>query len=80
MHYSPVIAERDKKKLVACKEFGITLITVPFWWDGKFPSVAATVQSVRPDITIDGVSLSKPIPLDHPKKEKTLCTIIDCVC
>jgi hypothetical protein len=26
-------SQRDKEKRAACKEIGITLIEVPYWWD-----------------------------------------------
>jgi hypothetical protein len=51
-HYSPTyifnsgqqnFQERDLQKAQACKQFGISLITVPFWWDKKQSSLHATI-------------------------------------
>jgi hypothetical protein len=55
-------AERDKEKRQVCKDNGITLIEIPYWWDKTLPSLAATIRArignMVPDI-IDG----KEIPL-----------------
>jgi DNA ligase-1 len=42
--------ERDEEKEAACKAKGITLITVPFWWDREHDSLAATIFEKRPDL------------------------------
>jgi hypothetical protein len=43
---------RDKEKQEACKKQGITLIPVPFWWDTKEKSLAATIQIYRPELLL----------------------------
>jgi hypothetical protein len=35
---------RDTEKKNTCKESGITLIEIPFWWDGSLESLAATIN------------------------------------
>jgi hypothetical protein len=35
---------RDREKREKCKESGITLIVVPYWWDNKLPSLMATIH------------------------------------
>ena len=83
--YEPVstFAERDalKKNLVAAK--GITLIVVPFWWDGKqerylfvfhvihiltmLYSLVATIKSVRPELLKNVQVSAAPIPESMPE-------------
>jgi hypothetical protein len=40
----------DQLKLKFAKEAGITLISIPFWWDKSRASLAATIQHYRPDM------------------------------
>ena len=53
-HYiygSPLLVQRrDKEKIEACNNNQITLIVVPFWWDLKRSSLAATICQHRPDL------------------------------
>jgi len=58
-HYSEVecmittdIALRDKEKQDVCKEAGVTLIEIPYWWNFSRDSLAATIYTVRPDLPI----------------------------
>eukprot|EP01124_Arcella_intermedia_P025305 TRINITY_DN4503_c1_g2_i2.p1 TRINITY_DN4503_c1_g2~~TRINITY_DN4503_c1_g2_i2.p1 ORF type:complete len:395 (-),score=66.80 TRINITY_DN4503_c1_g2_i2:843-2027(-) len=41
---------RDCQKKSSCVEHGITLATVPYWWDGKRESLASSLHHIRPDI------------------------------
>jgi len=50
---------------------GITLIEIPFWWDGKVDSLLATIAHFRPDIKEVQIRLesfvnAKPISLEIP--------------
>ena len=48
------------------------MIEVPFWWDRKYESLAATIYSQRPDLfTIPPTS--KPIPT-HPNEDNNKIT------
>jgi hypothetical protein len=69
---------RDKRKSEICKEkgklaeplplkLGITLIEIPYWWDRKIDSLAATIYSQRPDVLAD-IPIGNPIPLSPPTK------------
>ncbi len=51
-HYSSHVQQRDTKKMEACKNVGVTLITVPYWWDRTMKSIATAVQLARPDIKL----------------------------
>lgn len=37
----------DNEKIEACENHGITLIHIPYWWDGKKESLMATINSYR---------------------------------
>jgi len=41
---------RDKEKQAACERLGITLITIPYWWNGATDSLLATIHKIRPDL------------------------------
>ncbi len=63
IHHSGHIQERDTKKRAWCQAHGITLITIPYWWDKKPESVATTLHMIRPDIGIPTSLLTGyPIP------------------
>lgn len=52
---------RDEDKRGACKEMGITLIEIPYWWDFQVSSLVATVQQSRDDLLV-GMKGGEPIP------------------
>lgn len=54
-------AFRDKEKKAACKEKGITLVEVPYWWDMKKQSLGATVNKLRPELACEYKN-DTPIP------------------
>ena len=72
-HYHDVYAlgnlwiqkEKDKEKRIACKENGITLIEIPYWWDFKKSSLVATIHFHRPDL-IPSPGEGQPIPSELP--------------
>src|SRR4051812_44364323 len=59
----------DEKKLL-CKSEGITLIEVPYWWDGTKESLLGTITSQRPELLSNSrfanskteINSFKPIP------------------
>jgi hypothetical protein len=57
----------DKIKREIAKDEGITLISVPFWWDKNPASLAATIRQIRPDIEVNFVE-SFPIPTEVPRR------------
>jgi hypothetical protein len=56
-----------KEKL--CKENGITLVQIPYWWNRKCESLASTMYSNRPDLFSEP-PLGNPIPLSEPVVQK----------
>jgi ATP-dependent DNA ligase len=58
---------------------GITFIEVPYWWDRKIQSLAATIYSQRPELLTEKPT-SAPIPLSPPathKKEIESSNLLD---
>jgi hypothetical protein len=45
---------RDSEKHEACRKHNITLITIPFWWDGELSSLANTIHKYKPDVILTG--------------------------
>jgi hypothetical protein len=60
----------DKKKKENAKRSGITLISVPFWWNESTASLAATICQERPDIKLwlDVPARSQPISNEMPQR------------
>eukprot|EP01124_Arcella_intermedia_P022214 TRINITY_DN3269_c0_g1_i11.p1 TRINITY_DN3269_c0_g1~~TRINITY_DN3269_c0_g1_i11.p1 ORF type:complete len:578 (-),score=118.40 TRINITY_DN3269_c0_g1_i11:57-1790(-) len=52
--------ERDLKKRESCAGRGITLVVVPYWWDGKKESLCATLHQYLPDVFPRGDSPAIP--------------------
>jgi hypothetical protein len=52
---------RDKEKQIGCKTTGITLVHIPYWWDGSKEQLIATIAEIRPDLIPQPV-MHKPIP------------------
>jgi hypothetical protein len=67
---SAVFQRRDRAKRVFASQFGITVISVPYWWDRSASSLAATIQYYRPDIQLR-VKKALPIPSEKPVKRNT---------
>jgi hypothetical protein len=48
---------------------GVTLLSIPFWWDKSPRSLASAIQYYRPDINIPGLSVPpSPLPSEIPQK------------
>lgn len=77
-HYLPVHyygsasyrAELDQEKRLACYKEGITLIEIPFWWDGQSESLSATVHQVLPSL-VDNPTGASPIEM-NPESTKEI--------
>ena len=41
---------RDEEKRIICKEKGITVIEIPYWWDYKLNSLLTAIHKYRPDL------------------------------
>eukprot|EP01114_Cavostelium_apophysatum_P022496 TRINITY_DN815_c0_g2_i1.p1 TRINITY_DN815_c0_g2~~TRINITY_DN815_c0_g2_i1.p1 ORF type:complete len:558 (+),score=47.03 TRINITY_DN815_c0_g2_i1:36-1709(+) len=39
---------RDEEKIQACSEMGITLVQIPFWWDGSQKQLLSTIGAACP--------------------------------
>jgi hypothetical protein len=71
---SSSIRQRDQSKLKFASQLGITVISIPFWWNRSANSLAATIQSVRPDIEFQRSipTNAQPIPLESLQRYKKL--------
>ena len=59
----------DQQKSHLCKEKGITLVTIPYWWDKQLPSLYATLYHHRPDLFTEPPT-AEAIPLGEPSAHK----------
>lgn len=64
--------ERDQVKRIACKERGITLVEIPYWWDFEKSSLMATIHECRNDLLPkqEGQPIPKTPPTDFRKNTK----------
>jgi hypothetical protein len=46
---------RDTEKKTACRNLGITLIEVPYWWTSSPHILSSTISKLRPDIPLNRV-------------------------
>eukprot|EP01118_Nematostelium_gracile_P008062 TRINITY_DN2649_c0_g1_i2.p1 TRINITY_DN2649_c0_g1~~TRINITY_DN2649_c0_g1_i2.p1 ORF type:complete len:817 (-),score=149.57 TRINITY_DN2649_c0_g1_i2:621-2738(-) len=61
--------ERDQEKRKACHSKGITLIEIPYWWDGTVETLQATIHHFRSDLLSDnGYSPIPSIPINNNSK------------
>ena len=63
--------QRDEDKQKLCKENGITLFIIPFWWDYKKESLIATIQEKHPELIHVSNSKSISIPSSPPYIHKS---------
>jgi len=42
--------QRDEEKRKACKNAGITLLEVPYWWQHDKESIVAAIFKLRPEV------------------------------
>src|SRR5690349_11564564 len=56
----------DQIKRQFAGEMGITLISIPFWWDKLPNSLIGTIQLHRPDIYFGNLDVGDPIPSELP--------------
>jgi hypothetical protein len=69
---SEVSQKRDQAKRNFASQLGITLISIPYWWNRSSDSLASTIQYYRPDIHFPNHVLkdTPPIPLEMPLTSK----------
>lgn len=64
-----ILPARDEQKRLACKRAGISLVEVPYWWDGSLESLAATVADQRPELVPPHLlGKGRAIPSEKPEK------------
>ena len=56
--------QRDREKKEICKQNGITLIEISYWWDKQLSSLIATIHQQRKDLIFDyNIKEGNPIPM-----------------
>lgn len=72
-----MISERDVEKKKLCANEGISLIDVPYWWDGNIDTLAASIHKYRPDL-IPQPPAAEPISEIPPEDliTGTCCVVI----
>jgi len=63
---SDLYSDRDIRKKQLCEEHGITYFVVPYWWDRKIESVAASLYQACPNVFPK--TGAQPIPDDPPRQ------------
>ncbi len=46
------IPQQDEEKKQTCERLGITLIEVPYWWNGSQETIRSLIRKTRPDIPL----------------------------
>ncbi len=49
---SPTTYIKDEEKRIICKQVGITLLEIPYWWDEEKESIREIIRKYRPDIPL----------------------------
>lgn len=49
---SQLYQERDSAKRLVCAQRGVTMVEVPYWWDGRTEPLARTLRALRPDLNL----------------------------
>lgn len=57
--------KRDKEKLLKCEQSGITLISVPYCWDGRAESIASRILNHRPDLRFTLSISNSMLPIEN---------------
>lgn len=65
-----VKASTDERKAALLASKGLSLISVPYWWDGSTDSLANTIRSIRPDLIAQAAGNGKAIP-EEPQAKKS---------
>ena len=56
--------QRDKEKKELCKQNGITLIEIPYWWDKQLSTLISTIYQQRKDLIFNyNIKEGNPIPM-----------------
>ncbi len=76
-HSSAGIMARDAEKKRLCNLRGISLLIVPFWWNGQLSSLASSILDLRPDLIhyVDKKFISSSIPNQIPERFTSILQI-----
>eukprot|EP01114_Cavostelium_apophysatum_P015049 TRINITY_DN4029_c0_g1_i1.p1 TRINITY_DN4029_c0_g1~~TRINITY_DN4029_c0_g1_i1.p1 ORF type:complete len:863 (+),score=120.67 TRINITY_DN4029_c0_g1_i1:176-2764(+) len=59
------IQAKDTEKLEACRKLGISLVRIPYWWDGTLGQLVGTIRKIRPDV-LSNLEVSAPVSDEKP--------------
>mmetsp|Transcript_8593 Transcript_8593/g.9577 ORF Transcript_8593/g.9577 Transcript_8593/m.9577 type:complete len:691 (-) Transcript_8593:18-2090(-) len=67
----------DTEKLAICREIGVTVVPIPYWWGDNIDAVIATIRYFCPHVTFDGIKYTgvKPL-LELPKSVTEMKTTL----
>ncbi len=67
--------DQDEEKVEICRADNITLVIIPYWWDGKRESLIATIRDQRPDLLLSSTTSGAPtvstIPVHNTNNHTT---------
>jgi hypothetical protein len=69
-----LVHSADQAKQQQCRKLGITLISIPYWWNGSESSLRATVHAHRPDLVPKPPNNVQPISEIQPETSLTAST------
>lgn len=62
--------EHDAERQAVCVYMNITLVEIPYWWDGSVAKLLNTIHHRRPDVINEPVGDGLPIPDEPVLREK----------
>jgi hypothetical protein len=57
--------QQDQLKKTLCKDNGITLINIPYWWDGTKDQLISTIRQYQPNFLPQYNYINNNIPISN---------------
>jgi len=62
--------QHDAERRAVCVYMNITLVEIPYWWDGSVEALLNTIHHHRPDLVEEPIGDGLPIPDEPILREK----------